>query len=252
MELNPEYGSKKFKCPHCYVIAQQEWFNSSKLSSIITGVYHHIFLDYRLKIQDYQQNAIKTYLNFVNKQFPDQIKLLLSSSISIAKCQACNNFSIWVNEKIVYPKNIPIDPPNDDLKDEIISLYNEAAKIFIDSPKGATALLRLALQMLLIQIGKEGKNINNDIKELVSEGLSPKIQKALDLLRVIGNNAVHPGQINLDDNKEIAFKLFKILNMIADEMITKPNEIDKLYNDIVPEETKEHISQRDGKITKNT
>ncbi|MFX0136413.1 MAG: DUF4145 domain-containing protein [Candidatus Hodarchaeota archaeon] len=249
MELNPEYDSRKFKCPHCYAIAQQEWFNSTKLTSIISNIYNHIFLNYRSQIQDYKQEAIKSFLRIVDKDFPNQLYYRLPTSISIAKCQACNNYSIWVNQKIIYPKSIPIDPPNYDLNDEIKSLYNEAATIFVDSPKGATALLRLALQMLLKQIGKDGKNINNDIKELVSEGLSPRIQKALDLVRVIGNNAVHPGQINLKDNKDVAFKLFKILNMIADEIITKPKEIDKLYDDIVPYETKEHINLRDSKTS---
>ena len=23
----PEHGSKKFKCPHCSIVATQEWFN---------------------------------------------------------------------------------------------------------------------------------------------------------------------------------------------------------------------------------
>lgn len=137
-------------------------------------------------------------------------------------------------------------PPNNDIDENIKALYQEAATIFIDSPRGATALLRLALQMLLKQLGKSGENINNDIKELVSEGLSPKIQQALDLLRVVGNNAVHPGQINIDDNSEIAFKLFHILNFIADEMITKPKELELLYSNVIPEETKKHIKQRDG------
>ena len=108
-------------------------------------------------------------------------------------------------------------------------------------------MLRLALQLLLKQLGKSGKNINNDIKELVSEGLSPKIQKALDLLRVVGNNAVHPGQIDLEDGRDIALKLFHVLNFIADEMISKPKELDLLYADVVPEETQKHINERDGK-----
>ena len=149
----------------------------------------------------------------------------------------------------MYPKSIPVDPPNEDLNDEIKSLYIEASNILPESPKGSTALLRLGLQKFLVQVGKDGKNINNDIKELVEEGLSPKIQKALDLLRVIGNNAVHPGQINLGDNSEIASKLFKVLNLIADELISKPKEITTLYDDIIPEETKEHINQRDGKTS---
>lgn len=249
MDDNPKYGNDKFKCPHCHVIAQQSWFDNSQLSSVVFNIYRHLFLDYRTNIKDYHQEAITKFLNTAKSKFPNDINSFLPSTLSIAICQACNNFSIWVNENIVYPKNIPIEPPNDDLNDEIKSLYNEASRIFLDSPKGSTALLRLALQMLLKQIGKEGKNINNDIKELVESGLSSKIQRALDLLRVVGNNAVHPGQINLDDNSEIALKLFKILNIISDEMITKPKEIDTLYNDIVPDETKEHIDQRDGRTS---
>lgn len=250
MESNPKYGSDKFKCPHCQVIAQQRWFNGANISTMIAGMYKHIFLDYRASVQDYQQKAVASFLEFSNGRFPRELSSLLPSSFSVAICQSCNDFSIWVGKAIAYPKNIPVDPPNEDLNDEVKSLYNEASRIVSDSPKGATALLRLALQKLLRQMGKEGKNINNDIKDLVEHGLSSKIQKALDLLRVVGNNAVHPGQINLDDNSEIALKLFKILNLIADELITKPKEIDSLYKDIIPDETKGHIDQRDGKTKK--
>lgn len=144
-----------------------------------------------------------------------------------------------------FPKTTLLPPPNVDLNDDIKELYLEASSIIIDSPKGATALLRLALQKLLKQVGKSGENINTDIKDLVAEGLSPKIQQALDLLRVIGNNAVHPGQIDLDDNTEIAQKLFGILNFITEELITKPKELEGLYADLIPAETQEHIKQRD-------
>lgn len=133
-----------------------------------------------------------------------------------------------------------------DLNEDIKSLYLEASSILIDSPKGSTALLRLALQKLLKQVGKSGKNINEDIKELVAAGLSPKIQQALDLLRVVGNNAVHPGQINLDDNAEVAQKLFGVLNFIAEELLTKPKELEQLYSDLIPPETQCHIKRRDG------
>ncbi|WP_210409489.1 DUF4145 domain-containing protein, partial [Leptospira levettii] len=140
-----------------------------------------------------------------------------------------------------------IEKPNEDLNEEIKSIYLEAAKIVTDSPKGATALLRLALQKLMIQIGKNGKDINKDIGELVKEGLSPKVQQSLDLLRVVGNHAVHPGQIDFDDDENIALNLFKILNYIAEELITKPKEINSLYESIIPEETKKHIKERDKK-----
>ncbi|MCA8917272.1 MAG: hypothetical protein KDB90_17910, partial [Planctomycetes bacterium] len=74
-----------------------------------------------------------------------------------------------------------------------------------------------------------------------------KIQQALDLLRVVGNNAVHPGIIDFDDNEEVALKMFQALNLIADEMITKPKEIDELYQSVMPEQAKVHIQNRDGK-----
>lgn len=71
------------------------------------------------------------------------------------------------------------------------------------------------------------------------------MQQALDFVRVVGNNAVHSGEINLDDNKEIALSLFKIINMIADDLISKPKEMDELYHQIIPEQTRGHIAIRD-------
>jgi len=169
------------------------------------------------------------------------------NGFSIATCCSCSEITLWINEQIVYPKKTTVSPPNEDLDEDIKALYIEASNILIDSPKGSTALLRLALQKLLKQIGGSGQNINKDIKDLVADNLSSQMQKALDLLRVVGNNAVHPGQIDLDDNVEIARKLFDILNYIAYELITKPKELERLYADLIPADTQEHIKQRNGK-----
>lgn len=242
-----EFLSETFECPHCHIVAMQDWFTDSMLSAHIINIYEHIFLDYRIDLDNYRQNAIKAFLSYSKNIFPRKLKSALPSSLSIAQCHSCDKFTLWVNKKIVYPKQLVIDPPNKDMNPDIQELYIEAGNIIIDSPKGAAALLRLALQKLLIQLGKDGKNINNNIKELVAEGLHPTIQKALDLVRVIGNNAVHPGEINFDDNKEIAFKLFEIINLIAKDTITNKKEIDRLYDELISNETKQHIEQRDNK-----
>ena len=42
-------------------------------------------------------------------------------------------------------------------------------------------------------------------------------RKAFDLVRIIGNNAVHPGVINIQDNPAIAYKMFELLNMIVEK-----------------------------------
>lgn len=203
------------------------------------------YLDYRSQVQDYAQEQISRFISTSQKDFRNSIFELLPQNLSVATCISCEKFTLWVDKEIVYPRKTVIPPPNEDLEESIKDLYMEAATILGDSPKGSTALLRLALQMLLKQVGKSGKKINNDIKELVAEGLSPIIQQALDLVRVIGNNAVHPGEIDLDDNAEIAEKLFSILNFIADELITKPKELNNLYAGLIPLETQEHIKQRD-------
>lgn len=80
--------------------------------------------------------------------------------------------------------------------------------------------------------GRKGKNINEDIANLVKSGLPLKVKQSLDIVRVIGNNAVHPGQIDLTDDVDTASKLFVLLNIIADVMITQPREVDKLFNSL--------------------
>lgn len=247
MDITPKFRSTKFQCPHCQVASQQRWFDVHNAKDAANSILNHVFYDYRAHILDYQQKAIESFIKEVEAANNRHMSEFVPDDFSIATCSACGHISIWINKEIVYPKQTPVAPPNGDMVQDIQDLYIEASSIIVDSPKGATALLRLALQLLLKQLGKSGKNINNDIKELVAEGLSPKIQQALDLLRVVGNNAVHPGQIDLEDGRDIALKLFHVLNFIADEMITKPKELDLLYTDVVPEETKMHINERDGK-----
>ena len=99
------------------------------------------------------------------------------------------------------------------------------------------------------ELGQEGNNINIDIKELVKNGLPVKIQQALDCLRVYGNEAVHPGEINLKDDKETALVLFEVLNIIVHDMITQPKQIEALFNRL-PQSKIEGIKNRDNKGTR--
>lgn len=239
------YKHKKFTCPHCQVIAQQDWKETKQLGNIFNNLNNHIYLDYRSNIQNYQQEAIQMYIQHSNTIIERNLNFILPENFAISECQSCNNFCVWVDKQIVFPKSIPVDAPNSDMNEDVQDLYNEAALILSDSPKGSTALLRLALQKLLEQLGERG-NINTSIGNLVQRGLSTKIQQALDVIRVIGNNAVHPGEINLDDNIEVATKLFKIINIIAQDMITHPKEIEDIYDDLLPEGAREAIERRDN------
>ena len=132
------------------------------------------------------------------------------------------------------------------MPEEIKADYLEARQIANASPRGAAALLRLALQKLMPVLGEKGKDINEDIASLVRKGLPARIQQALDSLRVIGNEAVHPGTIDLRDEPETAVALFGVLNVIVQDRIAQPKEIAALYGKI-PTGKKDAIARRDGK-----
>ncbi len=162
----------------------------------------------------------------------------------ISVCTHCGNNAYWLEEKLLYPK-LSVEPPNSDMPSNCMCDYIEAANIISDSPRGATALLRLSIQKLLKHLGMPGKNINDDIASLVQKGLSSKVQKALDFCRVVGNNAVHPGEIDLNDTPEMAHSLFKIINIIIEDQISKPKEINALY-DSLPAKSIDAITKRDS------
>jgi len=146
---------------------------------------------------------------------------------------------------MICPAATIIEKPSNDLPTEVRRDYEEAAQIVQKSPRAAAALLRLAIQKLCSSIGGTGENLNTDIATLVENGLPKKVQQMLDTVRVIGNHAVHPGQINLDDQPQTAEALFRLVNIIAEKTITESKEIDALYGSL-PEADREQIAKRDG------
>jgi hypothetical protein len=133
---------------------------------------------------------------------------------------------------MVWPHANEAPPAHVDLPDDVASDYEEAGDIVNASPRGAAALLRLAIQKLCKHLGEPGKNINDDIASLVKKGLDPRVQKMLDVVRVIGNNAVHPGEIDLRDDRGSAERLFVLVNLITDIMISQPKAIQEMYGQL--------------------
>ena len=210
----PEFGEEAFNCPHCNAYAKQEWGD----------IFHS--------------------LGHGGSRMWD---------LKMALCTHCDNYTLWHFEKMIYPEDSGVHPPNPDLRDEIKGDYLEAKSIANKSPRGAVALLRLCIQKLCEQLGEKGENLNDDIANLVKKGLPVRIQAALDIVRVIGNNAVHPGQVDIKDDRATAMKLFELINLIADVMITQPKQVEELYQSL-PKSQLEAIQKRDkgGLTSSNT
>jgi hypothetical protein len=167
-------------------------------------------------------------------------------------CQQCKRYSFWYPDGCVYPLFGSAPVPNADMPEDVKLDYEEARGIVNSSPRGAAALLRLAVQKLCKYLGEPGENINADIASLVRKGLPETVQQALDSVRVVGNNAVHPGQIDFTDNAGIANGLFMMVNFICANRITEPKMISQFYQATVPIDTQSHIARRDGRSSPPT
>lgn len=149
---------------------------------------------------------------------------------------------------MLVPGEAPVPPAHIEMPEECRPDYEEARSIVARSPRAAAALLRLALQKLMVVLGEKGKNINDDIAGLVGKGLPIQVQQALDFCRVVGNNAVHPGEIEINDTPEIAHSLFDMMNFIIEDRISRPKQIHALYLQL-PEGARKAIEARDGPET---
>ena len=209
--IAPKQELKAFTCPHCLTIAQMD-------------TRHHRY------DEDFGGAS-------------DEGGYIYYNQLHIKRCQICGKKIIWIDDMYIYPEIVALEP-NVDMPESVKKLYEEAGLIYNKSPRSACALLRLAIERLCNELGEKGR-INDMIGNLVKKGLRSDIQKALDAVRVIGNNAVHPGQIAFDvDDKTTAEMLMKLLNIITERMITEPKEIDNIF-EALPETVKQSIEKRD-------
>ena len=165
-------------------------------------------------------------------------------SVDFSICAACDQPTFWADEKIIYPLTGIFPPANEDLPDSVKEIYSEAANIANQSSRAACALLRYAIELLLKHLGEKG-SINESIKNLVNKGLDVQAQQSLDIVRVTGNNAVHPGEIDFDDTTNVEL-LFELINIIATVLITQPKQTQEAYDNL-SDNTRKSIAKRDSK-----
>lgn len=219
----PSFLEGAFTCPHCNAFAKFDWE-----SLIENGRYQN------------------------DKQ---------SSEISKGTCAHCQNETYWMSARniwcnssryrdsgsvaiLIYPLVSSAPMPHVEMPPDVKADYMEARSIVGSSPRGAAALLRLCVQKLCRELGESGKNINADIGSLVQKGLPVQIQQALDVVRVVGNDSVHPGQLSEQDIAAVSLRLFELINFIVEDRIARPKALAALYESM-PEDKLKGIENRD-------
>lgn len=196
---SPNFRGTPFVCPHCKQFAKQRWGQAGNTFLPEGGI-------------SYQSFDVS------------------NEDIFFSQCDACGNKMIWKNKDPIWPRTSLAPEAHIDFPRGLIEDFEEARQVYNDSPRASAALLRLCLQKLCKDLGAPGKNINEDIQFLQDEfGIGRRVVDSMDILRVVGNNAVHPGEINLQDDREISFGLFSILNFIVEKAISEPAQIESIY-----------------------
>ncbi len=214
--VSPSYSSNAFTCPFCGVYAQQEW----------TVLYEP-------------------------SPLPDPRSGRVTYNVShgiYSTCLKCREDAFWFKKMMLYPATSTSPMPHPDLPESLKEDYLEARDIVQRSPRGAAALLRVVIDELVTHLGGTGSNVFNRIGSLVAQKkVDPRVQRALDSVRIVANDSVHPGERNVKDNHELANALFGLVNLIVQQAITTDKDIDAFYAQL-PESKLQAIDDRDERL----
>ena len=242
MYMAPRLKETAFNCPRCNAYAHQTWmglFGSSNESGVDVVKSGDDLSKVRHLIRIKEKAWVIPGLGDGTRK--GDVQSLVS------QCQRCDQFSYWIDKRLVYPKILTNPPPHGDMPYSVVGYYNEARQIAGDSPRAAAALLRLAAKKLCEELGETERNLNRAIGNLKKKGLSESVIQSLDSLRITGNEGgAHEGQIDLsgEDNKPLVEKLFWLLNFIVEKTIAEPRNIEETFHSM-PEGQKQSVKARD-------
>ncbi|MFM5438394.1 DUF4145 domain-containing protein [Aeromonas enteropelogenes] len=253
----PSVHETAFNCPYCNAYSAQNWFRISAerfgLKDDKPIVYTQSDLEQLLVDSKPDALVVKTVMGFLNQKViitPPHtgFGLVGLANIYASQCHNCMDIAIWISDKLIYPASKCVVTPNEDMPDDIKRDFEEARSVFESSPRASAALLRLCIQKLCIYLGENTGKIDSDIASMVKKGLSPLVQQSLDIVRVIGNESVHPGSIDLNDDRETAEQLFNIVNIIVMQMISQPKLVNEMYANL-PVSKLKGIERRDKVVS---
>jgi hypothetical protein len=166
----PQLGISSFSCPHCGAFTHQTWFRLfldgfDKGETPTLAKYDAVARVHVERMEDKgQRERLSKFIERLQKN-TITYRVLKESRYSnrevvnawLSLCYTCDGFAVWVDENIVYPLKNSEVAAHDDMPGDVRADFNEAASIANQSPRGAAALLRLAIQKLMPHLNQKGK-----------------------------------------------------------------------------------------------
>lgn len=84
-------------------------------------------------------------------------------NVSISYCFSCNEMCLWVYDQLVWPRRAGGSEPKHLAPPNVRREYDETSQTLEASPRGAAALLRLAIEKLCKELGVTGESLKDDI-----------------------------------------------------------------------------------------
>jgi hypothetical protein len=170
----------------------------------------------------------------------------LVTDFNTSRCRKCSKIAIWQKDNMIYPDMLNAPPPPKNLPENVFQEYEEARKVLSKSPRASCALLRLCIEKMCDELEPGTSSLNTKIGKLVeNKKIDEEVQQALDSVRVIGDNAVHPLYMDLKDDSSTASKLFQLIEVIVQSTFTRKQLVKDIF-DSLPDNAKEQIKRRDS------
>lgn len=239
----PSVEKTAFHCPRCNAYAQHEWFDVMRLGhreveNLREGNTNLVRVRYLgseiITPKDQIPKAIGVPPGIFTRSDEEELKDFLMNKIYLSYCQHCRKESIWYGVDLVYPNQTTAPPAHEDMPEKVREVYEEARQVFPHSIRAACTLLRLSMEYLMDELNvlTPTDSLGKRLKHLIDEGyLNSRILKALESIRVYGNDYVHNvREIQVVDDQETALQLFNMVNFIIGQTITMDKQINELYD----------------------
>ena len=226
MYEEPDTTKSSFTCPHCFSKAPQKWYKIGYFTSPEEGGFY---------------KGVPVGPPALEVRGPYYLRKIFDSEMHFSVCIACSNITIWIGTKIVYPQILIAPLPHRDMPPNVREVYEEARQVFPYSIRAACALLRLSLECLMdhLNVLSPDDLLGKRLKHLIDSGQLPsKVLKAMESVRVYGNDMIHNvREIRTDDDQKTALQLFRLVNFIIEKTITEEKMIQEIY-DPIPQQKK--------------